>query len=221
MSLTLYYHPLSSYCQKALVGLYELNAPFEKRLVNLGDSAEADELAKLWPMRKFPVLRDGQLNQTVPESSIIIEHVDLHYPGTARLLPPVAVDALPVRQWDRVFDLHVQDHLQAIVGDRIFKRQGDMQPKYDALATTYGVINEHLANGSSWICGEQFSMADCAAAPALFYASTLQAFGPQEKHLHSYFERLMNRPSVARVLNEAKPYFQFFPFQDRIPERFR
>lgn len=221
MSLTLYYHPLSSYCQKALVALYELNTTFEKRLINLGDSAEGDELRTLWPMGKFPVLRDGHLNQTVPESSIIIEHVDLHYPGTVRLLPPSPADALTVRQWDRVFDLHVQDHLQAIVADRIFNRQGDMQPKYDALATTYGVINAQLASGSPWICGEDFSMADCAAAPALFYASTLQAFGPQEQHLHSYFDRLMTRPSVARVLSEAKPYFQLFPFQDRIPERFR
>ncbi|MET4580199.1 glutathione S-transferase family protein [Ottowia thiooxydans] len=220
MSLTLYYHPLSSYCQKALVGLYELNVPFEKRLINLGDSAEAEELQTLWPMRKFPVLRDGHRNQTVPESSIIIEHADLHYPGAASLLPPSPVDALVVRQWDRVFDLHVQDHLQAIVADRIFNRQGDMQSKYDALASVYGVINSQLASGSTWVCGENFSLADCAAAPALFYASTLQAFGPEEQHLHRYFDRLMSRPSVARVLSEAKPYFQMFPFQDRIPERF-
>ncbi|WP_028605416.1 glutathione S-transferase family protein [Ottowia thiooxydans] len=220
MSLILYYHPLSSYCQKVLVALYELGTHFEKRLINLGDSAEGEELKAVWPMGKFPVLRDAYRNQTVPESSIIIEHVDLLYPGPTRLLPTSALDALTVRQWDRVFDLHVQDALQAIVADRIFNKQGDIQAKYDALASAYGVINAQLASGSTWVYGEEFSLADCAAAPALFYASTLQAFGPDDLHLQNYFDRLMTRPSVARVLSEAKPYFQFYPFQERIPQRF-
>lgn len=220
MSLTLYYHPLSSYCHKALVALYELDTPFDKRLIDLSQPAHRAELQALWPLRKFPVLHDGGSHQTVPEASIIIEYIDLHYPGQARLLPPSAADALVVRQWDRVFDLHVQGPMQEIVNDRLFERHGDTQPARDALAAAYSLIDTQLKNGTTWICGEQFSLADCAAAPALFYASTLQAFGEHHLHLRRYFDRLMERPSVARVLAEARPYFRLYPFYDRIPPRF-
>lgn len=220
MSLTLYYHPLSSYCHKALIGLYEAGTPFEKRFIDLGQPADRATLQSIWPLCKFPVLHDASRDQAVPESSIIIEYINLHYPGKAPLLPPSAVEALAVRQWDRVFDLHVQGPMNEIVKDRIFALHGDTQPARAALSTVYGVIEAQLANGTPWICGEQFSMADCAAAPALFYASTLQAFAPQERHLKNYFDRLMERPSVARVLVEARPYFQLYPFQERIPQRF-
>lgn len=220
MSLTLYYHPLSSYCHKALIALYELGAPFEKRLIDLGQPADRAALQAHWPLCKFPVLHDTSRHQSVPESSIIIEYLDLHYPGKSRLLPPTALDALPVRQWDRVFDLHVQGPMNEIVKDRIFALHGDTQPARNALAAVYRVIDAQLASGTTWICGEQFSMADCAAAPSLFYASTLQAFAPEEGHLKSYFDRLMDRPSVAQVVAEARPYFQFYPFQERIPQRF-
>jgi len=220
MSLTLYYHPLASYCHKALVALYELGTPFDKRLIDLGQPADRDELQAVWPLRKFPVLLDTSRNQAVPESSIIIEYLDLHYPGKAKLLPSSAAQALAVRQWDRVFDLYVHGPMQEIVNDRLFERHGDMQPARDALAAAYAIIDAQLADGAAWICGEQFSLADCAAAPALFYASTLQAFGQQERHLRGYFKRLMDRPSVTRVLAEARPYFHFYPFYDRIPQRF-
>ncbi|WP_423455005.1 glutathione S-transferase family protein [Ottowia sp. VDI28] len=220
MSLTLYYHPLASYCHKALVALYELGSPFDKRLIDLSQPADRDELQAVWPLRKFPVLRDTGRNQMVPEASIIIEYLDLHYPGAEKLLPSSAADALAVRQWDRVFDLHVQGPMQDIVNDRLFERHGDMQPAREALSAAYGIIDAQLASGTAWICGEQFSLADCAAAPALFYASTLQAFGQEEHHLRRYFDRLMDRPSVAQVLSEARPYFHFYPFHDRIPQRF-
>ncbi len=220
MSLTLYYHPLSSYCHKALVALYELGTPFNKRVIDLGQATDRAALQAIWPPRKFPVLHDSARHQIVPEASIIIEYLDLHYPGKARLLPPSPIDALVVRQWDRVFDLHVQESMNKIVADRLFALHGDTQPARDALATLYGVINMQLASGGPWICGEQFSQADCAAAPALFYASTLQAFGPQDWHLQDYFDRLMDRPSVMRVLAEARPYFHLYPFFECIPPRF-
>lgn len=220
MSLTLYYHPLSSYCHKALIALYETGTPFEKHFIDLSQPSDRAALKALWPLCKFPVLHDAARGHATAESSILIEYLHLHYPGEATLLPPTAQEALAVRYWDRVFDLHVQGPMNEIVKDRIFSLHGDTQPAHNALSTIYGVIEAQLASGSTWICGEQFSMADCSAAPALFYASTLQTFARQERQLQGYFDRLMERPSVARVLAEARPYFQLYPFQERIPQRF-
>ncbi len=220
MPLTLFYHPLSSFCHKALIALYEHGAPFTPRLVNLGDPADRALLQAAWPMTKFPVLRDQPRGRDVAESTIIIEYLDHHYAGAHKLIPDERDAALEVRLWDRVFDNYVQGPLQAIVGDRIHGAGADLSQQHATLAMAYRMIDERVAT-RSWVGGEAFSMADCAAAPALFYASTLQPFTTDCPHLAAYFERLMARASVQRVISEAKPYFAMYPFADNIPERFR
>lgn len=219
MSLTLYYHPLSSFCHKVLIALYELDAAFEPRLVNLGDAADRAALQALWPMTKFPVLSDQARGRNVAESSVIIEYLDHYHAGAHKLLPGDWDAALDVRLWDRVFDNYVQVPLQAIVFDRIVGGGADLSAQRAMLSTAYQMIDERLAT-REWAGGEAFSMADCAAAPALFYASTLVPFPAPAVHLAAYFERLMARASVKRVLEEAKPYFSMYPFAENIPARF-
>jgi glutathione S-transferase len=220
MALTLYYHPLASYCHKVLIALYEHGVDFERRIIDLGDDAQRAELRAVWPMAKFPVVRDHARARNVAESSVIIEYLDHYYSGPGRLIPLGWHAALEARLWDRVFDNHVQGPMQEIVADRFRAVQRDMAPERRALAVAYAMIDERL-EGRSWAAGEEFSMADCAAAPALFYASTLVPFAEGSHNLAAYFERLMARPSVRRVLEEAKPYFSMYPFADAIPDRFR
>jgi glutathione S-transferase len=220
MSLTLYYHPLSSYCHKVLIALYEHDIAFDARLINLGDAADRETLAAHWPHCKFPVLQDHARGRTLPESSVIIEYLDQRCATTPSLMPRSLDKALQVRLWDRFFDLHVQGPLQAFVIDKIQGTQRDMSSARATLQTSYGLIDKQLGE-APWVASPAFSLADCAAAPALFYTSMLEPMPPQLRHLHAYYERLMNRPSVARVLEEAKPYFHLFPFEDLIPARFR
>lgn len=223
MSLKLYFHPLSSFCHKVLIALYENGTKFQPQIIDLGDAASRAELIELWPLAKFPVLRDEQRGQTIPETSIIIEYLQLHYPGPIRLLPDDAEAQLQVRLWDRFFDLHVNVPEQKIVGDRL-KPEGRRDPQgveqeKATLATAYGILEKQLA-GKEWAAGDGFTMADCAAAPALFYAAIVQPFGAQHRALAAYFERLLQRPSVARVLAEARPYFSMFPYKEAMPARF-
>ncbi len=220
MSLTLYYHPLSSYCHKTLIAMYELATPFDKRLIDFSREDDRAELAAVWPMNKFPVLRDHARQRDVPESSIIIEYVDQYYPGATRLIPHDREAALEVRQWDRILDNHVHTPMQGIVRHRLDGAQGAAEKEQAGVRKAYALLDAHLAS-RPWIAGAGFSMADCAAAPALFYASTVVPFPASSAHLSAYFERLMERPSVQRVIDEAKPYFHFFPFADAIPQRFR
>lgn len=218
--LTLYYHPLASFCHKVLIALYENDTVFERRIINLADPQERSELVALWPIGKFPVIRDQSRDRVVAETSIIIEYLDHLYAGERPLIPHDREQSLRVRTWDRFFDNYVQVPMQQIVGDHLAGAHGDMARERSLLETSYGMIDEHMAS-RTWAAGEAFTMADCAAAPALFYASTLQPLPPQLGNLRSYFERLMNRDSVQRVMEEAKPYFQFYPFADAIPARFR
>ena len=217
MSLTLHYHPLSSFCWKALVALYENGAPFKPNMVNLGDPAERAALLALSPIGRFPVLRDEARGETVPESSIVIEYLDRHYPGTARLIPDDPELALQTRLRDRFLDLYVHLPLQRIVGDRL--RPADSKdPRGVAearaqLRTSYAILDQQLAHGG-WMVGERFSLADCAAAPALFYGNKVEPIGEGHPHLAVYLERLKARPSFARVLKEAEPYFGMFPKED-------
>lgn len=214
MSLTLHFHPLSSFCQKALVALYEGGTPFTPHLVDLGDESARAALARLWPMVKFPVLRDESRGLTVPEATIIIEYLDRHYPGATRLVPEDPDLARETRLADRVFDLYVNTPIQTIVGDRL--RPADKRDAFGVehargqLAKAYAVIEERMAT-RTWAAGDNFTMADCAAAPALFYANLTAPFADSHPNVASYFERLMQRPSFARVVAEAKPYFHFFP----------
>lgn len=220
MAITLYFHPLASFCHKVLIALYERGIDFEKRLIDLGDEKDRAALQAIWPIGKFPVIRDHARGRDVPESSIIIEYLDHFYPGATALLPPEWEAAHDVRLWDRFFDNYVQGPMNAIVVDRITGSKGDMARERAALATAYRMIDERMAS-RQWIAGDTFSMADCAAAPALFYAATLVPFADGASHLAAYFERLMARPSVHRVLEEAKPYFSMYPFEEAIPARFR
>lgn len=220
MPLTLYYHPLSSFCHKVLVALYEHGVDFTPRLINLGDAADRAELQSVWPVIKFPVLRDQARARDVAESSIIIEYLDRHVARAHKMIPELWDDALDVRLWDRVFDNYVHGPVQQIVADRIHGAGADLTRQRAALDTAYRMIDERMKS-RLWVAGEVFSMADCAAAPALFYAATLQPFPDGCANLAAYAERLIARPSVKRVLDEAKPYFSMYPFAENIPERFK
>jgi glutathione S-transferase len=214
MSLILHYHPLSSFCWKALVALYETGAPFTPNMVNLGDGAQRAALLALSPIGRFPVLRDEARGETVPESSIVIEYLDRHYPGAVGLISEDPDLALQTHLRDRFLDLYVHLPMQKIVGDRL--RPADSKDPHGVaearaqLRTSYAILDQQLAHGG-WMMGEHFSLADCAAAPALFYGNKVEPFGDGHRHLAAYLERLKARPSFARVLQEAEPYFGMFP----------
>jgi glutathione S-transferase len=213
--IKLYYHPLSSFCWKALIGLYENGTAFEPVMVNLGDAADREAFYKIWSIGKFPVIRDEARGATVPESTILLDYMDQHYPGPARLIPADPDAALQTRLADRVFDLHLHEHMQGIVGDRL--RPADAKDPFGVaqskakLAQGYAEV-EHMLDGKDWLSGGGFGLAECAALPALYYGDKAV---PIEKATHprlrAYFERLLARPSVQRVLKEAEPYFHMFP----------
>lgn len=213
MSLTLYFHPLSSYCQKVLIALYEAGTPFASVVVNFGDPESAASFRKLWPVGKMPVLRDAALDRTVPESSIIIEYLGQHYPRGTALIPADPDQALRTRLADRFYDLYVHDPMQRIVGDRL-RPEGQKDPYGVAAAETalrhaYDLIDAEMAD-RTWAAGDAFTLADCAAAPPLFFANKLVPFGDRH-NLQAYFRRLGRRPSVARAFAEAEPFLKFFP----------
>jgi glutathione S-transferase len=214
MSLTLHFHPLASYCWKALIALYENEIPFTPHKVDLGNPAERAALLKLWPIGKFPVLGDDARGQTVPESSVIIEYLDRHYPGPTRFIPADLDLALQTRLRDRFYDLYVHLPMQKIMVDRL--RPADKRDPHGVeeartqLRTSYAMIDKQMSAGT-WAMGEAFSLADCAAAPSLFYGNMAVPFGEDQKSLRAYFERLKARPSFARVMKEAEPYFNMVP----------
>jgi glutathione S-transferase len=214
MALTLYFHPLSSFCHKALIALYENDTPFKAHLVNLGEETSRAEFKKIWPIGKFPVLRDEARDRTIPESSIIIEYLAQHYPGKARLIPDDADLARQTRFRDRFFDLHIHVPMQKVITDRLRPEgKGDAQGVADARAlikTALGMLEEDMA-AKTWAMGEAFSMADCAAAPALFYTNMIAPLAGTYKNVAAYLDRLMKRPSYARALREAEPYLAMVP----------
>ncbi|MBF5002845.1 glutathione S-transferase family protein [Diaphorobacter caeni] len=212
MPLALYGHPFSSYTQKALIALYENRTPFEFRCIGPEHPDHVADWSARWPLRKFPVLVDDGL--TVAESSIVIEHLQLRHPGPVRLIPTDAGAALEVRFMDRFFDLHVMAPMQAAVfgalsGDEARRRDGMAQAE-DKLAIAYRWLDERLA-GRVWAAGCDFSMADCAAAPSLFYADWTVAIPDDCPTLKAYHARLLARPSFARAVDEARPFRHFFP----------
>jgi len=221
MALILHSHPLSSFCWKVLIALYENGAPFEARMVDLGNADAKATFAALWPTAKIPLMEDD--GRVVPETSIMIEYLDRQRPGKLSLLPGDATQQLEVRLWDRLFDLYVMDPMQRFVA-QLLRPEGERDARSSAeallvLATSYDLIENRLGS-RTWAAGESFSMADCAAAPALFYAAIVSPFPAGHPILTAYFERLMARPSVRRVITEARPFFQYFPLQAAIPERF-
>ena len=210
MTLTLYSHPFSSYCQKVLVAVWENDLAFTYR--HLEEPGAAEERAALWPLGRFPVLVDD--GRVVAESSIIIEHLDLHHPGPVRFLPQAPEAALEVRFMDRFFDNYVMTPVQKIVLDAI-RPEGsrDAAGVSDAralLATSYRWLDRAL-DGREWAAGGAFSLADCAAAPALFYADWVHPLAGEFARVRAYRQRLLARPSFARAVDEARPYRPLFP----------
>jgi glutathione S-transferase len=212
MSIKLYAHPFSSYCQKVLIALYENGTPFEWRMLAFGDEQAAAEHAALWPLKKMPVLVDD--GRTVVEASIIIEHLGLHHPGPVRLIPEDPRAALEVRMMDRFFDNYIMAPMQKIVADSLrTAEQRDRQGVGEAretLETAYGWLDDTMA-GRAWAAADAFSLADCAAAPALFYADWVHPIGKAFSNVHGYRRRLLARPSFARAVDEARPYRPLFP----------
>lgn len=218
MAIQLYAHPFSSYCQKVLIALYENATPFDLRLVGPEYPQAMAELAAHWPFRRFPLLLDG--TRAVSESSIIIEYLDQHYPGPRRLLPEESEAALEVRFMDRCFDLYVSTPMTACVFDQL-RPAGErdaygVAQAHQLLETAYRWLDERLAD-RQWAAGSGFSLADCAAAPALFYADWVQPIGAEFSTLRAYRQRLLARPSFARAVDEARPYRHLFPLG--APER--
>ena len=215
MSLTLHYHPLSSYCWKALIALYENGTPFTPVLVNLQDEKERADFQALWPIGKFPVLHDAARDRMVPESSIIVEYLAQHRPGPVDLVSKDADMARQIRLRDRFFDLYIHLNMQKITGD-VLRPDGAKDPFGVAQAkaqmrTAYAMIESETGE---WAMGEAFTMADCAAAPALYYGNRVVPLAGDFPRALAYLERLKARPSFARVLKEAEPYFHLFPVKD-------
>jgi glutathione S-transferase len=205
----LYSHPFSSYSQKALIALYENDTPFDYR--NLEEPAANAELAALWPLKRFPVLVDR--DQTILEATTIIEHLQIHHPGRVRLIPD-GESGVEARMLDRVFDNYVMTPMQKIVGNQLrAEADRDAYGVVEARALLdkiYAWLDGRLA-GRVWACGASFTLADCAAAPSLFYADWAHEISGAHANLRSYRARLLARPSVARAVDEARPYRPYFP----------
>lgn len=216
MTLKLCYHPLASYCHKVLIALYEHDIAFEPILIDLGDEKSSAEFRALWPLAKFPVLRDEARNCTVAESTVIIEYLDAYHPVGTPFVPAHGDLAWQTRMWDRFYDLYIQEPMQKIVGDRL-RPAGRTDPfgleqAIGQLGRSYTMI-ETRVKSNSWAMGDTFTLADCAAAPALFYANTVVPLSAEHENTRAYLDRLMARPSFARVLDEAQPYFGLFPME--------
>jgi glutathione S-transferase len=211
VSLILYAHPFSSYCQKVLTALYENATPFEFRMLSPDNPSAGAEFAQLWPLKRMPLLRDG--DRLLMETTVIIEHLDLCHRGPVRLVPEDHKDALCVRFLDRVFDNYVMTPMQKIVGDHL--RPKDARDPHGVaearalLDTTYAWLETNL-DGAGWACGD-FSLADCAAGPSLFYADWVQSIGADCPKLRAYRGRLLKRASFARAVDEARPFRPLFP----------
>lgn len=221
MALQLYFHPLSSYSQKALIALYEYGTAFEPRGLSTPDSAENQALARLWPLQKFPVLVDGE--HTVLEASCIVEYLGLAQPEAQRLIPADPAAALPVRMLDRVFDNYISTPQQKIVADAL-RPEGarDAHGVAEArqmLRSTYAWLDGQLA-GRTWAAGERFSLADCGAGTFLFYAHWAEPIPAELDALRGYLRRLRQRPSVRRAADEAAPFLSWVPLPQPAPADF-
>ncbi|WP_118179949.1 glutathione S-transferase family protein [Paraburkholderia phosphatilytica] len=211
-TLKLYAHPFSSYCQKALIALYENAIPFEWRLLSHDDPQVLEEFASLWPLKKFPLLVDG--DRVVTEATSIIEYLAVRHPGPVALLPADPMAAFEVRNLDRFFDNYVSTPQQRIVYDSL-RAEGEKDPRGVAdaramLERAYAWLDVRMAD-REWAAGERFSLADCAAAPSLFYADWTHRIDASFKNVIAYRKRLLARPSFARAVDEARQYRPLFP----------
>lgn len=212
MSLVLYGHLFSSYTQKALIALYENGTPFEFRGLGPDTPPHAAEWLRRWPLGTFPLLVDG--GRDLVETSIIIEYLQLAHPGPVRLLPQDPMAALDVRFLDRFFDLHVMSTVQHAVGGALTgdpaKRQEGQALAGKKLELAYAWLEGQLA-GRAWAAGADFTLADCAAAPSLFYADWTHRISEAYPLLRAYRARLLARPSFARAVDDARPFRPLFP----------
>lgn len=216
MSLELSFHPFASYCQKVLVGLYETDTKFEGRFIDLGNPEVRTAYLRISPFGKMPALRDLAREVTVFESTSILEYLHLHYPQAVVMIPRAAEFAYEARRMDRLFDCYIEEPMQKVVGDAL--RPADSKDPFGVesarrtLTTAYALLDDTL-DGRTWAAGEDFTIADCSAAPALYYANKVLPFGGNHPRLTSYFHRLLERPSFARVLLEAEPFKDSFPLK--------
>lgn len=210
MTLTVYLHPLSSYCQKATTAFYEKGVPFEAKMLD-GSEPVAGEFAALWPIGRFPVATDG--DRLIFEATGIIEHLEVLYPDRARLVPEDPAVAAEVRMWDRFFDNYINYPQQRLIYLALGREPDDGEDGARwkaALDTACAFLDRRMA-GREWAAGERFSLADCAAAPALLYADWTYPIAERFGHVRAYRARLLARPSYARALDEARPYRHLFP----------
>ena len=212
MTLQLFAHPFSSYCQKALIALYENDIPFVFRMLSPDEPANGEEFARLWPIRRFPILvEDGR---TILEASIIIEYLQVAHSGPVTLIPQDPAAAIEVRMLDRFFDNYVMTPQGRCVFDALRAPEArDPQGVAEARAmldTAYAWLDERMAD-REWAAGDGFSLADCAAAPSLFYADWTHEIPARFAHLRAYRARLLARPSFARAVDEARPFRAYFP----------
>jgi glutathione S-transferase len=216
MSFALYGHPFSSYTQKVLIALYENRTPFEFRCLGPDTPSHVAEWMRRWPLRKFPLLLDGE--REIVESSIIIEYLQLAHPGPVRLLPADPMATLDVRFLDRFFDQHVMDAMQIAVDSALgripVKSEDGLAIARERLERAYAWLDGQLAGRTleaTWAAGADFTMADCAAAPSLFYADWVHRISDAYVVLRAYRARLLARPSFARAVEEARPFRPIFP----------
>lgn len=210
MTLEFFAHPFSSYCQKALIAFYENEVAFTYRM--LEDPGVGEDFAALWPLKRFPILRaDGRV---VLEASVIIEYLQVHHPGPVKLIPADPDLAMEARMLDRVFDNYVMTPQGKFVYDSL--RPADQRDPLGVdearqmLETSYAWLDRRMQD-RTWAVGETFTLADCAAAPSLFYADWTYPIPEACAALRAYRQRLLERPSFARAVNEALPFRHYFP----------
>ena len=210
MTIELFAHPFSSYCQKVLIAFYENDVPFTYRM--LEDSGVGEELAALWPMKRFPILREN--GRVVMEASTIIEYLQIHHPAPVTLIPDDPDLALEARMMDRVFDNYVMTPQGKFVFDALrppeHRDPHGVEEARRMLDVSYAWLDQRMKD-RTWAVGDAFTLADCAAAPSLFYADWTHRIPERYGNLLAYRERLLQRPSFARAVNEARPFRHYFP----------
>lgn len=212
MVIQLFGHPFSSYTWKAEIALYENDTPFEFRMVDPEHPENGEELARRSAVGKFPLLVDG--DAAVFEATAIIEYLEAVHPGRVALIPANPTAAVQVRMMDRVFDNYVMNVMTVIVGNAL--RPEEHRDPYDVerarvdLERIYAWLDGELA-GRDWACEGDFTLADCAAAPSLFYADWVHSIADTYATLKAYRARLLARPSVVRCIDQARPYRAYFP----------
>jgi glutathione S-transferase len=211
MALEFFGHPFSSYTQKALIALYENEIEFDYRVIG-PDPDIGERFAKLWPLKRFPILVDD--GRTILEASIIIEHLAVRHPGPVRLIPEDPDEATEARMMDRFFDNYIHTPVQKHVFNAL--RPAEHRDPYGVdearrmLEAAYAWLDEVMAY-RKWASGGGFSLADCAAAPALFYADWTHPIAEQFANVRAYRRRLLARPSIDRCVEEGRPFRPYFP----------